>query len=242
MNERKLTEEQINDLFSFCEENDVKYYDVQLELVDHLSCAIEEKCREKPSLSYEEALWAVYDEFGASGFRRIISSKEKELEKKYARIQWKYIGEFFRLPKIVLTVLSAFILVVFFQVTHFNYLFNFGLLVLFIVASFVFLLFYFPRKIQLNVEEGKSFVLLEQFKICHRQIVYLAVFPTLNVFIWGHLLMKQVDILSGNMLFWKLVAALFYVFMGIVIVVYGFYLPDRIKEDFEKEFPQFVKS
>jgi len=242
MNERKLTEEEISDLFSFCEENDVKYYDVQMELVDHLATAIENKWKEKPALTYEEALWAVYDEFGASGFRRIISSKEKELEKKYARIQWRYVGEFFRLPKIVLTVLSTSILVVFFEVTHFNYWFNFGLLVLFIVVSFIFLLFSFPKKIQMNVEEGKSFILLEQFKNCHRQIVYLAVFPTLNLFIWGHLFMKQVDILSENVILCELAAALFYVFLGIVIIVYGFYLPRRIKEDFTREFPRFVKS
>ena len=242
MNERKLTEEQLTDLFLFCEENDVKYYDVQMELVDHLSCAIESKWKEKPSLSYDEALWKVYDEFGASGFRKIVSSKEKRLEKKYARIQWRYIGEFFRLPRIVLTISATAILFFVFQITHFNFMFNFGLLALSIVASFIFLLYSFPKKIKMNVEEGKSFVLLEQFKVCHRQIIYLAVFPPLNAFIWGYLFLKQSDIVPKQMLIWELVAALFYVFLGMVIIVYGFYLPERIKEDFKKEFPQFAKS
>ena len=53
---------------------------------------------------------------------------------------------------------------------------------------------------------------------------------------------KQSDLVPKQMLMWELVAALFYVFMGVVIIVYGFYLPERIKEDFKKEFPQFVKS
>jgi len=242
MNERKLTEEHINDLFLFCKENNVKYYDVQIELVDHLSCAIESKWREKPALSYDEALWAVYDEFGASGFRKIISSKEKELEKKYNRLRWQYVGEFFRLPKIVLTILAILLLFVFFKATHFDYRFNLVALVLFIVASYVFVLLYLPRKIKMNVEEGKSFLQLEQFKICHRQIIYLASFPTMNVFIWGHILQKHDFILSSYMLFWQLAAALFYVFLGIAIIVYGFYLPNRIKEDFTHEFPQFVNN
>ena len=105
-----------------------------------------------------------------------------------------------------------------------------------------FLLFIFPKKVQLNVENGKSFVLLEQFIICKRQIVYLAVFPPLNVFIWGYLLLKQTNIEPKQMLMLELAAALFYVFLGMVIIVYGFYLPERIKEDFKKKFPQFVKS
>ena len=242
MNERKLTEEQLTDLFLFCEENDVKYYDVQMELVDHLSCAIENKWKEKPSLPYEEALWEVYDEFGASGFRKIVSSKEKELEKKFNHLRWQYVGEFFRLPKIVLTTSATVILFFVFQITHFNFMFNFGLLTLFIATSFAFLLFIFPKKAQLNVENGKNFVLLEQYKICHRQIVYLAVFPPLNAFIWGYLFLKQSDIAPEQMLMWELAAALFYVFLGVVIIVYGFYLPGRIKEDFNREFPQFVKS
>lgn len=242
MNERKLTEEQLTDLFLFCEENDVKYYDVQMELVDHLSCAIENKWKEKPSLPYEEALWEVYDEFGASGFRKIVSSKEKELEKKFNHLRWQYVGEFFRLPKIVLTISATAILFFVFQITYFNFMFNFGLLALSIVASFIFLLYSFPKKIKMNVEEGKSFVLLQQFKVCQRQIIYLAVFPPLNAFIWGYLLQKQSDLVPKQMLMWELVAALFYVFLGVVIIVYGFYLPERIKEDFKKEFPQFVRS
>jgi hypothetical protein len=242
MNERKITEDQIDDLFLFCEENDVKYYDVQMELVDHLSCAIESKWKEKPELAYEEALWEVYEEFGASGFRKISSSKEKELEKKFNHLRWQYIGQFFRLPKIMLTISATTILFVVFQITHFNFMLNFGLLALFIATSFAFLLFIFPKKAQLNVENGKSFVLLEQFIICHRQIVYLAVFPPLNAFIWGYILLKQSDLAPKQMLMWELAAALFYVFLGLVIIVYGFYLPKRIKEDFTREFPQFVKS
>jgi len=242
MKNRTLTPEQIDDLYAFCEEQKIIYYDVQIELVDHLANAIEQKWKENQTLLYEDALWEIYDEFGASGFRKIISSKEKELEKKYNRLLWRYVGEFFKLPKIVLTILSISFLLVVFQFTRFNYLINFGLLVLFILASFIFLLFYFPKKTKMNIEEGKSFVLLEQFKICHRQILYLAVFPTLNVFLWGHLLTKHFNNLSSIMFSREFVAALFYVFIGIVIIIYGFYLPDRIKEDFNREYPQFVKS
>lgn len=39
---KQLTEEQIADLFLFCEENGVRYYEVQIELVDHLASAIEQ--------------------------------------------------------------------------------------------------------------------------------------------------------------------------------------------------------
>ncbi|MFA9390600.1 MAG: hypothetical protein ACERKD_12380 [Prolixibacteraceae bacterium] len=43
MKRKKITELQIQDLFTFCEENGVSHYELQIELVDHLANAIEQK-------------------------------------------------------------------------------------------------------------------------------------------------------------------------------------------------------
>ena len=40
---KKLTEAQIDELFSFCKRKGVKHYDLQIELVDHLASSIEQR-------------------------------------------------------------------------------------------------------------------------------------------------------------------------------------------------------
>jgi len=41
MNEWKLTPEQIEELFAFCSKRNVKEYEIQAELVDHMASSIE---------------------------------------------------------------------------------------------------------------------------------------------------------------------------------------------------------
>ena len=133
MTERKLTLEQIDNLFELCEFHNVRYYDVQIELVDHLAAVIETLWETNPELSFEEAAYLAGEQFGIdpgfnvaydsllppisgrtyigeSGFEAIKEAKEKELRRKYDRLQWKYIGEFFKLPKIILTLAITFAL------------------------------------------------------------------------------------------------------------------------------------
>jgi hypothetical protein len=47
-----LSQEQLQELFSFCEKHFVQYYDVQVELVDHLANAIEAEMAANPKRSF----------------------------------------------------------------------------------------------------------------------------------------------------------------------------------------------
>ena len=53
---RKITKAEINQLFDFTQKHYVEFYDVQVELVDHLANAIEAQWSENPEISFEEAL------------------------------------------------------------------------------------------------------------------------------------------------------------------------------------------
>jgi len=132
---KQQSDEQIADLFLFCEFHDVKYYDVQIELVDHLASAIEKRWETEPQLTFEEALVEVAEQFGVdpfhfsrpnsllpfpienihanSGFDAIIEARTKSLERKYNRMQIRYFIEFFKLPKLVMTIFSTLVLYVF---------------------------------------------------------------------------------------------------------------------------------
>ncbi|MDB0600598.1 hypothetical protein [Tenacibaculum maritimum] len=51
----KLTNNEIKALYKFTQEHYVAYYDVQVELVDHLANDIEKIWERSPSLSFEKA-------------------------------------------------------------------------------------------------------------------------------------------------------------------------------------------
>ncbi|NBL65805.1 hypothetical protein GV828_11395 [Flavobacterium sp. NST-5] len=100
----KLSDEQIQSLYRFTREHFVEHYDLQTELVDHLSNAIEEEWKENPKLSFEEALQKEFKKFGIFGFMDVVESRRSALSKKYNQVVWQHFKEFFSFPKIMLTL------------------------------------------------------------------------------------------------------------------------------------------
>src|SRR5678815_2464849 len=101
----KLTPEQIDRLYQFTIKHYVEYYDLQTELVDHLANAIEQQWQENPKISFEDALQVEFKKFGIFGFTGIVEKRQAVLNKKYKGIVWQQMNDFFRLPKIIGTVL-----------------------------------------------------------------------------------------------------------------------------------------
>jgi hypothetical protein len=260
MNERKLTEKQIEQLFAVCEKYEVRYYDVQIELVDHIACKIEAMWRTEPQLSFDEALFSVLKEFGVdplfhasyrslldspfpksifnspSFFEEIKKSKEKELVQKYTRIQRKYMAEFFKLPKIILTSALTFILYFILQHSSNNIKASLWLVSIYSVILLLFLFVFYPESLRLEPISCKSFLLFKHYKEkkWYTLISFWGVLNLLSVFS-SH--KKEINLQVGNLLF-----SLFLSLFIISSVVMAIYIPRRIKEDFTHEFPQFVKS
>ncbi len=99
-----LSQEQIDHLFVFCKKHYVRYYDLQLELVDHLANAIEEKMKEDPEVLFETALQKVFAGFGISGFAKIVAARTRSLEKSARKLRWKFFLAYFTPPKVAMTL------------------------------------------------------------------------------------------------------------------------------------------
>jgi len=82
----------------------VDWYDVQTELVDHLANGIEEHLQQNPNVTFESTLISEFKKFGIMGFNDVIEEKTKALNKRYRVLVWKYFKDFFKLPKIILTL------------------------------------------------------------------------------------------------------------------------------------------
>lgn len=100
-----LTKEQIARLYKFCVQHYVRYYDVQIELVDHLANAIEAKMEADKKLDFETALSSVYAGFGVMGFSKIITEKTEAASRQIWKNNRKYFREYFTIPKIAFTIL-----------------------------------------------------------------------------------------------------------------------------------------
>ena len=106
----KLTPQQIQELYKFTRQHYVEYFDVQTELVDHLANNIEQIWTTRPSFSFEDARDISFKKFGVFGFMDLVDERKKALNKKYWKLIWHFVKDWFQLPKIIFTALifSAF--------------------------------------------------------------------------------------------------------------------------------------
>ena len=107
---KKISPEQTEQLFAFTIKHFVEYYDLQNELTDHLANAIEERWKTEPNLSFDDALRQEFKKFGIFGFTGIVEKRQVALSKKYNKLMWGYVKQFFKLPQVLLTIaLFAFV-------------------------------------------------------------------------------------------------------------------------------------
>jgi hypothetical protein len=186
MNKRKPSEEEISLLFEFCEFHNVNYYDVQVELVDHLASAIEKLWETRPRLTFEEALAEVSETFGVdpfhftdpnsllpfpienihanSGFDVITEARTKALDRRYNQMQIRYFLEFFKLPKIVLTITSTLILYLLFSTVSNKTLVAGIVQVVFLLSFFFYWLLVYRKEVKLTIEADRRFLLSEHLR------------------------------------------------------------------------------
>ncbi|MFS4455294.1 hypothetical protein [Maribacter sp. 2304DJ31-5] len=110
----KLTQDHIEQLYKFTRAHYVEHYDLQTELVDHLANGIEAQWQEDPGISFTEAMHKEFRKFGITGFNDIIQERRSAMAVRYYKVVLRFYKEYFRLPKVVLTLTSIFILTVIF--------------------------------------------------------------------------------------------------------------------------------
>lgn len=137
---KTLNDTEITQLFQFCEKHFVPYYDVQVELVDHLANAIEEELSINENIGFQIALEKVYKSFGKSGFRKIIVEKEIAIAKQRSKLFWQSFRSFFNFPIVLVTLGFPFLYFIFailypFEKNILAYI-SIGIFLLFAIVSF----------------------------------------------------------------------------------------------------------
>ena len=155
----KLTPQNIEQLYKFTRQHYVEHYDVQTELVDHLANDIEQIWDEKPTLSFEQARDISFKKFGVFGFMDILEEKQNSMSKKYRKIIWTYLKEWFTLPKVVLTFSFVAIFYYLYQIPFYGKYVFYTLEILFFLLMIIRCHFLIKRQKERIKQTGKNWLL-----------------------------------------------------------------------------------
>ncbi|NNE13932.1 MAG: hypothetical protein HKN51_03080, partial [Saprospiraceae bacterium] len=140
----------------------VRYVDVQYEIVDHLACDIESLMSEDSKLTFDQALTKTYSKYPISGFSNLKTAKEKEMHHYWMRVFRKFLFEYFKLPKIFLTVLIGW---TFFQL--FKTFGNPAVMIVFISLTIVYLYQAFKQIKLMKREVIEKYLVLHSYNSIH---------------------------------------------------------------------------
>jgi hypothetical protein len=106
----ELSEQEMTKLFDFVEKKFVRWYDLQLEIVEDLASRIKIEMQSNPQMKFEPALEKVYKDFGIFGFARVVQEKQLELAETAKRRWWTEVGNIFKWPRIIFVLLLVSII------------------------------------------------------------------------------------------------------------------------------------
>jgi hypothetical protein len=231
--EPKVNQEQIDRLYRFTREHFVEHYDLQTELVDHLSNAIEAQWQENPKLSFEEALQKEFKKFGVFGFSDVVEKRQNALNKRYYKFIWEHFKEFFKLPKIILTLSLMGILFQTLRVIPFKEAF-----VSILVISFIVYFMYWQFKIyrlrkKQKKEHKKRWIMDELIHQCGAGTA----FPVMLQFIVHTL---RVDYNGVEQLSFQLFFSILFVLTVIIFYIMIIVIPSKAEHYLKKTYPEYA--
>lgn len=105
----QLTKQQIEYVENYIISKDIKWYELQVELTDHMITSMEEFWAKDPDLTFHQVKYYAEDKFGRNGFKAIEEERTQILKKEYRSAQWKMIVDYLKLPKIFASLLALII-------------------------------------------------------------------------------------------------------------------------------------
>ena len=227
---KTLNSNQIDILYTFTRMHYVEWYDVQTELVDHLANGIEQQWETKPDLDFDEALKNEFKKFGIFGFSDIVEQKTNALSKFYRKEVWNNFKNYFKLPKIIITLFSIWALFKIFQsFDNKNYL-----LIPIVVLLFGFQMFYFINESRKQKKKRKETGKAWLFESVLNQMGGLIHLFNLGIYVPRIFDSNRDWSLLGEITFSTCVVLYFLMFYVAVKIV-----SPAMKEKFSKEHPEY---
>ncbi|GAA4233896.1 hypothetical protein GCM10022291_12050 [Postechiella marina] len=230
---RKVTKNQIEQLYTFVEKHYVEWYDVQTELVDHLANGIENQWEINTETSFDTALVNEFKKFGIYGFSDLVEEKTKALNKHYRKQVLLYLKPFLELPKIIITLFFVWAL---FRLMHFLDDKNLLMMGLVIVIFSVHVFHVIRIKKGINKRKKKT----GKKWLFENNIIQLGgLIHFLNIGVWSqNLFASDGEWTTTTELIISTCIVLYLLIFFISVVI----IPKKLKEKMSKQYPEYILS
>ncbi len=228
----KLAQNQIQQLYTFTRQHYVEYYDLQTELVDHLSNGIEEQWQENATLSFKEALQKEFKKFGVFGFMNVIEQHQKSMNKRYWKILVRFVKEWFKLPKLIITLMIFILFFLLLQIKNASYMLMGGFL---LIAVFDLYKQHKKRRINKQKKDKKEKVFLLEAMIGGTRNGFSAI-TWINLYNLVHL--TKIDF-SNLHIYWLFLIAAIATLLCIAFYVTAYVIPQKAEELLTETYPEY---
>ena len=229
-----ITEDSIQELYAFTRKHFVVHYDIQTELVDHLANGIEAQWEEHPNRTFEDALHIEFKKFGVFGFQDVVEQRTTALMKYYWKEVWRLFKQYFKLPKIILTIALLLMVQMLLRFSSYSGMIVYGLVCLMFLLPVV-QMFRHRMQVKKRREANGRHYLLED------------IITSLGT--GGFVLQIPLQFLinvNNHSKFnfdnpWTLwITTFFLVFYGLVTYLVAFYIPKHMEENMKKMYPEYA--
>jgi hypothetical protein len=201
-------------------------------LVDHLANDIEDIWQAQPNLSFQDARDTSFKKFGIFGFMDVIEAKQKQMNKRYRKILWRFFREWFTMPKLAVTSSTFLIIFFFFKLPHSKYILLGALLCL---AIFDLTRQYRSRKKQQKKTKKKEKIFLLESMIGETRNGFSGV-AFVNLFNFIHLSRVSFNSLENH---WLLLLSLSVTLLILMFYVTAYLIPQKAEELLIETYPEY---
>ena len=228
----KLTKNHTEELYKFTRKHFVYHYDVQTELVDHLANDIEVIWEEHPKLSFQDAQDKSFKKFGIFGFMDVVEAKQKQMNRRYRKILWRFFKEWFTMPKLAVTLGLVFMIFFFLKLSYSKYILLGALLFL---AIFDLITRYVSRKNQQEKAHKKEKVFLLEAMIGETRNGFTGV-AFLNIFHLVNLSRIPFNTFENH---WLLLLSFSATLLILLFYVTAYLIPQKAEELLIETYPEY---
>lgn len=219
----KLSAEEVNYVFNYIKNIDVKFYELQVELTDHLVLIMEEIWTEDPELTFHQVMFRAEQRFGKNYFKEVEKERKMILRKEFNRQHRKMVSEYLKFPKIALSILMVFVVYrisFYFEDISFYIKILYGILLG--ASLFTMLNWYRYRKIN-----GKIFLSLETVLIVNNKSILFSYFAIINVNSFK-------ETFPENYLFYLPFCFLWV--LGVLLIITGYQITNKVVSNIKKQY------
>jgi hypothetical protein len=219
----KLTTEQVDAVFDYVASHDIKWYELQIELTDHLVSIMEEMWSQDTELSFHQVKYQAEQRFGRNYFKEIEEQRRKILQKQFNYNQRKMVVKYLKFPKIALSILMVFVVYrisFYFEDISFYIKILYG--ILFSASVFTMLNWYRYRKIN-----GKKFLSLETVLRVNNKVISFSFFAVFGVNSFK-------ETFPENYLFY--IPFYFLWVLGILLIITGYQITNKVASRIKKQY------